>query len=188
MAQVSAASTAGVDDDDIGARIARLGLPRTPNVIGKTSSLANCNHQGRCYCNVYTTMLDRGPELPNIPDSPDRDNIWRDERRPASSAPRGNVRSTTTSGGLTNGVAKSAPGKKISLNQYATNKRVAATGLSQRESKSPAHGEKRLEIIMNFLKRFSDKLTASVGPLNELHLMRHQIRKGTGEKMLGKAD
>ncbi|KAF8468391.1 hypothetical protein BDZ91DRAFT_793245 [Kalaharituber pfeilii] len=153
MAQIttaSAAAAAGVDDDDIGARIARLGLPARPMVIGKTSGLANCNHQGRCYCNEYTTMLDRGPELPTIPDSPDSE-MWRglsvghEKSRSTSTPTAGSVRSGTGSGAasaLTNGATKVAPTKKLSLSQYA-HKKAAANGTGPRASKSPAPGEKK---------------------------------------------
>ena len=157
MAQVSATPAAGIDDEDIGARIARLGLPLKPNVIGKTMMVANCPHVGECcYCNVYTTMLER-PDMANIPDSPERvepppnqpttnTNIWRDERRASTTTPRGSTRATIgsgASGSLTNGVPKSALGKKISLGQYASQKKDKANGIAQRESKSPTRGEKR---------------------------------------------
>lgn len=201
MAQVSAASAAaaaGVDDDEIGARIARLGLPATPNVIGKTSSLTNCPHQGRCYCNVYTTMLDRGPELPTIPDSPERDSIWRDERRSAITTPRGNVRSNTgsgNSGSLSNGVSKSVPAKKISLGQYATHKKATVNGAPPRDSKSPAHGEKRFgDIALSYSKTrtnsfmFVDQLSGSRQMPYPRGSWTGEGKTRTGEMMYVKAD
>ena len=194
------AAAAGIDDEDFGARIARLGLPSTPNVIGKNGEAANCPHVGvYCFCNVYTTMLER-PDMANIPDSPERvessattttitttittTNMWRDERRAPTATPRGNTRATIgsgTSGSLTNGAPKSALGKKISLGQYASQKKDKANGLAHRESKSPTRGDKRWVMFCGLIFRielmgFADQSSAS---------LQMQCPKGnrTGKKM-----
>ena len=139
-ASATAAAASDEDDIDIGVRISRLGLPAKPNVIGKASPHPSCSHhQDHCFCNIYTTMLDRGPELPNIPESPDRE-VSGDGVRPVLTTPnRGYAKLLGTSGTLTNAMPKA---KKLSLSQYY--KMAAANGSGQRDPKSPTNGEKRL--------------------------------------------
>lgn len=134
---VSATAAAAGDEDDIGARISRLGLPAKPNVIGKASPHPSCSHhQGHCFCNVYTTMLDRA-DFPNIPESPDREVCG--DGVLISTSNRGSAKPF---GALSSAVPKANPGKRLSLSQYR--KMAAVNGSGQKESKSPANGEKRL--------------------------------------------
>ena len=149
MAQVSTASAAAakgvVDDDDIGARIARLGLPAKPMIMGKTTADTNCLHEGYCYCNIYTTMLDRGPDQPMLPDSPEPDNRkgYFPEKRGVAlplGTGIGRIGNDLKMGGVVNGISKNA--KKISLQEYAS-KRALANGKAKESSKSPVAGVKR---------------------------------------------
>ena len=141
MAQVSTASAAPVDDDEIGARIARLGLPARPMIMGKTSSLTNCLHEGICFCNIYTTLLDRGPDQPLLAESPEPESRREFEKGLHPATPvSGSSRPAATS--LTNGSSKGIQPKKLSLSQY-NSKKAAGSGTGSRGANSPATGEKR---------------------------------------------
>lgn len=144
MAQASAASATAAavgDEDDIGARISRLGLPAKPNVIGRASPHPSCSHHHHCYCNIYTTMR---ADLPNI-ESPDRE-VGGDRGRVVSTTPnRGSVKPPGT-----NMMPKTNPGKKLSWTQYR--KMTAANGSGLRESKSPVNREKRLIVCHYYFR------------------------------------
>lgn len=138
MAQTISSPTK--EEDDIGARIQKLGLPSKPLIMGK-SSATNCVHDGFCFCHVYTTMLDRGPDQPMMPDSPEPESRRSDGRPDHLTKPRHDTTRKTngraSADTAVNGVPKVAQGKKLPFGEYMKRKNAQATGGPASSSTSP---------------------------------------------------